>query len=514
MPTNNIWDQMYQIFWQPEIPYLIGAMVLITALLMYFRKETRGSYRDTLFLFLFGLAGQVLSAAMQILELPKPAAVVYEVSMIIATIAIIRQCGFLVFRFVLRELHIHPPQIMEDLVVFAAYVVFAIARIKYAGVNLSGILAFSALTTALLAFSMQDTLGNVLGGLVLQFDNSINVGDHIKVGEVVGRVVDIRWRSTAVETNNWETVIIPNAQLMKGSFTVLGRRSGQPLQWRRWIYFTVDPGATPGQVIGTVESAVRNVASPNIAKQPQPACLLLGFEGGNLRYGLRYWLTDISADGSTDSLVRINIFTTLQRAGIRVSEPQQTVHLVEQDEEHAEIVQEREIQRRIKALKGVDLFARLTARELRTLAKRLQYHPFAKGDVITLQGAISDCIYIIAVGEAEVLYQTESGEKQSLAKLEAGRFFGEMGLMTGEPRRATVVARTETICYQLDKSSFQDLIVKRPTIAENISKIIASRQFDLDTARQNLAVDAANADRGYRELLAKIRRFFNIGAGH
>lgn len=513
MPTD-IWGEIYRIFWQPEIPYLIGAIVLVTALLMYFRPETRNSYRDTLFLFLFGLAGQAGSAAMQILEFSKPAAVLYEVSMIVATIAVIRQCGFLIFRLVLPGLRMYPPQILEDLVIFGAYLVYAFARIKYAGVDLSGILALSAVTTAVIAFAMQDTLGNVLGGLALQIDNSIKIGDYIKVGEVIGKVVDIRWRSTTVETSNWETVVIPNGLLMKGSFAVLGRRSGEPLQWRRWIYFSVDPGATPGRVIGTVENAVRAAAIPKAAKQPQPACLLLGFEGGNLRYGLRYWLTDLSADSTTDSLMRIHIFTTLQRAGIRVSEPQQTVHMVEYDEEHAELVQEREIQRRLKALKGVDLFAKLTARELRTLANRLKYYPFAKGDVITQQGSISDCIYILASGEAEVLFETGGGEKKSLATLLPGRFFGEMGLMTGEPRRATVVARAEAVCYQLDKGAFEDLIVKRPAIAENISKIIASRQFGLDTVRQNVAEDAANADRGHRELLEKIRRFFSLRVPH
>jgi len=513
MPID-IWDEMYRIFWQPEIPYLIGAIVLVTALLMYFRPETRNSYRDTLFLFLFGLAGQAGSAAMQILEFSRAAAVLYEVSMVVATIAVIRQCGFVIFRLVLPGLRMYPPQILEDLVIFGAYLVYAFARVKYAGVDLSGILALSAVTTAIIAFAMQDTLGNVLGGLALQLDNSIKVGDYVKVGEVVGQVVDIRWRSTTVETSNWETVVIPNGQLMKGSFAVLGQRSGQPRQWRRWIYFSVDPGVTPGRVIGTVENAVRAAAIPKAAKQPQPACLLLGFEGGNLRYGLRYWLTDLSADSSTDSVVRIHIFTTLQRAGIRVSEPQQTIHMVEYDEEHAEMVQEREIQRQIKALKGVDLFAKLTARELRTLAKRLKYYPFAKGDVITQQGSISDCIYILASGEAEVLFETGSGERQSLATLLPGRFFGEMGMMTGEPRRATVIARSEAVCYQLDKSAFQDLIEKRPVIAENISKIIASRQFGLDTARQNLAEDAANADKGHRELLEKIRRFFSLRAPH
>jgi small-conductance mechanosensitive channel/CRP-like cAMP-binding protein len=508
---NNLWGEMYRIFWQPEIPYLVGAMVLLTVVLMYFRRENRETFRDTLFIFLFGLAGQAGSAAMQIMEFSKPAEVVYEVSIIVTTVAVIRQCGFLVFRLVLPGLRIHPPQILEDLVIFGSYLVYALARIRYAGVDLSGILALSAVTTAVIAFAMQDTLGNVLGGLAIQFDNSIQVGDYIKVGEVVGRVVNIRWRSTAIETSNWETVVVPNGQLMKNSFAVLGRRTGQPVQWRRWIYFSVDPGASPGHVIGTVENAVRAADIPKAARQPQPGCLVMGFEGGNIRYGLRYWLNDLSADSSTDSLVRIHVITSLQRAGIRVSEPQQTVHMVEHDEEHAEMVHEREIQRRMKALKGVDLFARLTDPELRTLANRLKYYPFAKGDVITRQGSLSDCLYVLASGEAEVLFESEGGEKKSLATLLPGRFFGEMGLMTGEPRRATVVAQTDAVCYLLDKDSFQDLIVKRPAIAEDISTMIASRLFGLDTARQNLADDAASAERGRRELLAKIRRFFSLG---
>ena len=141
---TDMWSEMYRVFWQPEIPYLIGSIVLITVVLMYFRKEERNSFRDTLFLFLFGLAGQAVSAAMQILELSKPAAVLYEVSMIVATIAVIRQCGFLIFRLVLPGLRMHPPQILEDLVIFGAYLVYAFARIKYAGVDLSGILALSA----------------------------------------------------------------------------------------------------------------------------------------------------------------------------------------------------------------------------------------------------------------------------------------------------------------------------------------------------------------------------------
>jgi len=86
--------------------------------------------------------------------------------------------------------------------------------------------------------------------------------------------------------------------------------------------------------------------------------------------------------------------------------------------------------------------------------------------------------------------------------------------MTGEPRGATVAARTEATCYRLDKGSFQDMIVMRPAIAEDISRIIASRRFGLDAVRQNLSGDAANTGRGQLEVLAKIRRFFGLSTPH
>src|ERR1035437_918437 len=110
--------------------------------------------------------------------------------------------------------------------------------------------------TAVVAFAMQDTLGNILGGLALQLDNSVQIGDWIKVDDVVGRVVDIRWRSTLVETRNWETVVFPNSQLMKNKFLVLGRRNGQPVQLRRWIWFGVSLTTTPAHVVKAVEETI------------------------------------------------------------------------------------------------------------------------------------------------------------------------------------------------------------------------------------------------------------------
>lgn len=68
----------------------------------------------------------------------------------------------------------------------------------------TSLFATSAVITAVLAFAMQDTLGNVLGGVALQLDNSLRVGDWVKLDDVSGRVTDVLWRFTAVGTRNHE----------------------------------------------------------------------------------------------------------------------------------------------------------------------------------------------------------------------------------------------------------------------------------------------------------------------
>jgi CRP-like cAMP-binding protein len=358
---------------------------------------------------------------------------------------------------------------------------------------------------------MQDTLGNLLGGLALQVDNSVQVGDWIQLDTLVGRVQDIRWRSTLIETRNWETVVIPNSQLMKSRFAILGRREGSPLQWRRILDFMVDPGVPPARVIALVNEEMREVAIPNVARSPTPSCVLIKFDDGNLCYQLRYFLTNLVEDDFTDSMVRVHLFASLQRAGIRIAEPQRTVHAIQRDEAHAETVRKRELTRRLEILRGVDLFSGLSEEEQEEIAERLQYAPFARGDVITKQGGTAHWLYIIAFGEADVLYEPPGGAPRQIGSLHAGQFFGEMALFAGDVRHATVIAKTDVECYRLDRASVQGLLLSRPQIAEHVSRVVGSRRSVIDQVQEDFAATAASTPVERQvDLLARIRRFFGL----
>jgi CRP-like cAMP-binding protein len=428
----------------------------------------------------------------------------------IAGVAAIRMTGMTVFRGFLPLAGIGMPRIAEDLTTILAYLVWIIARLRATGMDPSSILASTAVITAVLAFSMQDTLGNILGGLAIQVDSSIEIGDWVKVDDVIGRVTDIRWRSTSIETRDWETVVVPNSALMKGKFTVLGRRQGEPVQWRRHVRFSVDLAAPPTRVIPAVEQAIRESEIAAVAATPEPNCVLMGFEHGYANYDLRYWLTDLRADDGTDSQVRIHIFTALQRSGWRLAVQEHGVRLTEQTEAHRREVQEREVARRLAALAGVDLFAGLTPDERRLVAERLTYSPFAQGEVITRQGNVAHWLYILTAGEADIVVESDNGTRRFINTLAGGSFFGEAGLLTGAPRSATVMARTNVECYRLDKSSFESILRARPALAEALSQVMASRQTALAAAVHGHGAGDHDHAGHSAEWLSRIRSFFGL----
>jgi small-conductance mechanosensitive channel len=498
-------------FWGSELPYVIVIALVLTGLLLRARSAERSTFLNTLWLFLFGILGIAAVMGARALGAETGLRVLEQFFRIVWVIALIRIAGFALFRLVLPKLGKPLPRIIEDLTIAAVYTAYGLSQLRLFGVDLTGILATSAIITAVLAFAMQDTLGNVLGGLAIQLDNSIRVGDWIRVDNLAGRVTDIRWRSTTIETRDWETVVIPNSALMKAKFVILGRREGAPLQWRRGIQFMVDPAVPPARVIALVDEEMREIMIANVARAPAPTCILLDFAQGNLRYELRYFLTHLLEDELTDSAVRVHLFASLQRAGIRVAESQTTVHAVAKDEAHAETVRQRELQRRLLMLRQVDVLTTLSDEERNFVADRLQYAPFARGDIITKQGSSAQWLYIIAFGEAEVRYEQPGRAPRMLGTVRAGQFFGEMGLLAGDARNATVVAKTDVECYRLDRASFQALLLARPEIANEVSRVIAERKPGLETARAEAASALAEMPPPSQPaLLERIQRFFGL----
>ena len=511
----NFWPQIQNASgMQAAFPWVVLVFIVGALALFILRPLDRMRIRTAILLFAFALIGLFAAAAL-VSSGVNPASPSYKwlkwAARFFEWLALVNVAGIFVFEILLDALRLKPPRIMRDLLLALSYVVVAITILSR-DVDLTGIIATSAVLTAVIGLSFQDTLGNMMGGMALQMERTIGVGDWIKFDGQEGLVRDIRWRHTSIETRNWDTLVIPNSALMKSQVTVLGRRAGQPRQHRQWVYFNVDFRYSPPDVIDTVETALRSEPIANVALQPEPNCILMDFKESFGSYAVRYWLTDLAVDDPTNSVVRTRIYFALRRAGIPLSIPAHSLFVTDEDQSRLERKRAEEIDERVAALKKVELFQSLTDEERSSLASRLRVAPFVRGEAMTRQGAKAHWLYLITRGDAEVRVAIDGNLSEQIAILHQGNFFGEMGMMTGEPRSATVIALTDVECYRVDKEAFNDILKQRPEIAEDISEQLARRRVELDAAREGLNEEAIQARLRYHkgDLLQSIRRFFTL----
>lgn len=500
-------------------PWVLLGIVVVALLLALLRPEAHARLRATVLLIASSFLGILICAA---IRRSAPAVgsggnaaerYIHFAAQLLLAAALINLGGVLLFRVLLRSIKLEPAPILRDAMIGVSYIVVALTLLARHGVDLSGIVATSAVVTAVIGFSLQDTLGNVMGGVALQMERSIEVGDWVKVGEVEGVVRETRWRQTSIETRNGDTVVIPNSALMKSQVTVLGKNQKQPALHRIAVEFNVDFRHAPSDVIDTVTRALRTDGIENIAAAPPPDCLLIDFRESYGRYAARFWVANFGKESATASEVRTRVFVALQRAGMKPSIPAQSVFLTMENRARAERKRREDQERRATALKSVALLSPLTDEERHDLARRLSVAPFRHGEIITRQGNEAHYLYILTKGEVEVRVAVPpNGESRLVGKLSAYDVFGETGMLTGEPRSATVVAVTDVVCYRLDKEAFQVTLERRPEIAEAISHLLARRKVELQQVMNGPGTGQPIAAT-QRDLLQRIRHFFRLGNG-
>jgi CRP-like cAMP-binding protein len=166
----------------------------------------------------------------------------------------------------------------------------------------------------------------------------------------------------------------------------------------------------------------------------------------------------------------------------------------------------------IGLMEKVDILSPLSKSELKKLVATVGVEVYATGEFPVRQGQAGDTFYIIKKGRVEVIVEKASGESARVAVLGPGDFFGEMSLLTGEARTASIRVKEDAELVVIDKESFSSILAYNPSIAESLSKILSERQAGLEAQRERL--DAAALDRRKKDhsgkLLHRIREFFGL----
>jgi CRP-like cAMP-binding protein len=358
------------------------------------------------------------------------------------------------------------------------------------------LLATSAVSAVVIGFALQDTLGNAFAGLAIQSEKPFHVGHWIRVGEFEGRVAEVTWRATKLRTKSGNFVVLPNNIVSKEAIT----NYSEPASPTR---IDVEVGASyltaPNVVKVAVFEALAN--SPRALKAPAPDVMLVRFDNSSIAYRARFWIADYERDEAARDEVRTGIYYAFARHGIEIPWPIQ----VEYSKEWVEPDRNAQQQSRERLLGSVDLFASLTADQRQQLAAAAADKLFGNGEAIVRQGDPGQSMFIVGTGRAVV--RLEPGGQQ-VAVIEPGGHFGEMSLLTGEPRTASVVAQGDTHVIEIDAELFRRLGAIYPQAVEQIAMAAVTRRAELEQVRAgSQATSVADVP---ATLVARMKKFLRL----
>lgn len=391
--------------------------------------------------------------------------------------------GVTVSLYSLRGKTFPVPPLLRNIV--RGFIVLAVvfSLLKYSlGVNISPLLASTALVTAVVGFALQGVLGNLMAGMSLHLVRSVVPGDWVRIDDVEGQVVEMNWRETRLRTNGGHYIILPNsrvanAQIHNMAYPDRRRRHEMLIPLR----CTVPPEEAAHEL---AEAAA---AVPGVLKDPPPTARIAGFKDYAVEYRLRFWSESYYNRVPLEGDVARMVWYRLRRRGIELPLPVagEWVAQLRDAWSRSEQTEREEIARRVDDLKKSELVSKwlvdrqgdplIGHADLERLAEHVRRVRYATGEAIFRQGDVGTTCYVVVKGRLRGSMEFSDAPEPAVFDIMPGALIGEMSLVTHLPRVATVLALEETELLEISEIAFQYLLALRPDVPERLAAVVAER---------------------------------------
>ena len=379
------------------------------------------------------------------------------------------------------------PSILQDTIVLGAFAGVAIGWFH------EQLAITSAVGAAVIGFAAQDTLGNAFAGLAIQIDRPFRVGHWVTVSSYEGLVTEITWRATKLRTKAGNLVVVPNNIVSKEAINNYSEPEAPTrISLDVGASYNTPPNETKAAILSAVNQATRVLASP------PPDVVLADFGASALTYRVRFWINDYAHDERARDEVRTFIYYEFRRRSIEIPYPIQIEY--PRQEITGEPPERRD--RVASLIAAVPVFAKLDEDAHRALAVGAKSLQYAAGEAIVREGAAASSMFLVERGRVDIVL----GSGQRVATTEAGGYFGEMSLLTGAARTATVTAVTDCALVEISADAFREYVQSHPDVLAHMAAAAASRQQELDAVRAT----ASTVSKDPASLLQKMREFLGL----
>jgi small-conductance mechanosensitive channel/CRP-like cAMP-binding protein len=371
------------------------------------------------------------------------------------------------------------------------------------GLTIKGLIVGPGVLAVIVGLAMQNLLGNIIAGLALQFGKTFKDGDWLFVNNQYAKVIDINWRSTRLLTNDDISVDIPNLEMTKN--VIINLNLPARIHAMR-ISINVDYAIAPTRVKDVLHHATSNARG--VSPEPKPSVYLKNFGDYAVEYEIKFFMENHDQYYEVCDAIRTNVWYSFQRHGIRIPMPIRTVQL-----ERPARSKEQEIQSTARImLRQHALFKTLTDDQLDALLPRGRLVHFGRGEKLIEQGDEGNSMFILVDGEANVVVE-KKGAPVHVASLRSGDCFGEMSLLTGERRSATILAHSDCEVVEIGKPVLAHSLKENPDLLTSLSALLAKRQMETEgIVAANTKPDVVHATQTEyaNTFVDKLRVFFEL----
>ena len=388
-------------------------------------------------------------------------------------------------------------------IIFLIVLLFILSYGYHAETQLKGLLAGSGVVAIILGFAGQNLFAGIIGGVSIQINRPYKVGDWLKVGETYGEVREINWRSTRLCTNDDIYLDIPNNEMVSHQIVNLHYPTEvHAMRIRVGVEYKNPPNV--------VKDALYRAASTakGVLAEPKTRIFLVDFGESACTYEIKFYMGNHSRINEINDAVRTNVWYELKRRGITIPFPIRTLQV----QRKTALPAEEEQAEALSILRGERLFECLSEEQLNHVVQEARLKLFGRGEPVIEEGAAGDSMFVMLRGAANV-FVSKNGSKIQVATLGAGDCFGEMSLLTGEPRSATVRADGDCYVMEISKPVMADVLRDAPSCLEKLSELLAQRKMDTEGVLKEAGRADENAlkERQYTaSFLHRLRTFFQL----
>jgi len=355
-------------------------------------------------------------------------------------------------------------------IIFLIVLLFVLSYGYHAETQLKGLLAGSGVIAIILGFAGQNLFAGIIGGISIQINRPYKVGDWLQVHERFAEVMEINWRSTRLRTNDNIYLDIPNNEMVSHEIVNLHYPTEvHAMRVRVGVEYKNPPNVVKDALFRAASTA------KNVLAQPKVKVFLVDFADHAVVYEIKYYMGNHSRINETNDAVRTNVWYELKRQGITIPFPIRTLHL---ERKAAPPIKDDQAEA-LSILRGEPLFECLSDEQLDHLIKQARLNIFGRGEPVIEEGSPGDSMFVLLRGEANVLV-SKNGSTIQVATLNSGDCFGEMSLLTGEPRSATVRAHRDCYVMEIGKPTMAEVLQSEPGCLVQLSELLAQRKMETE----------------------------------